>query len=255
MIGVIGGMGPAAGFDLAAKITAHTIAESDQDHLDVIVVSRPSSISDRTAFLLGDDADNPASAIVQAAMRLEDAGATLAAMACNTAHAPRIFDRVETIMDERGSTLRLLNMVAETVRFVADASPTATRVGVLSTRGSREIGLYPDALHRAGFDCVELSDAEHDACSHEAIYHPKFGVKSTGRVTDEARARILRGIELLTERGADAVILGCTELPLAVPESTISGVAMIDPAVATARALIREFAPEKLRPLGGLSDA
>jgi aspartate racemase len=253
MIGIIGGMGPAAGFDLAQKVTRHTLAERDQEHLDVIVMSLPSAITDRTAYLTGRESTSPAGAIADVARRLEAAGCTIAAMACNTAHAPRIIERVEMLIAERGGSMRMLNMIAETIRFTGDAVAGAVRVGVLSTRGSREIGLYPHALGRAGFDCVELSDDEHDACSHDAIYHPEFGVKSTGeRVSDEARARVLRGIELLAERGADAVILGCTELPLAVPEATAHSIPLIDPAVATARALIREYAPEHLRPLATL---
>ena len=66
---------------------------------------------------------------------------------------------------------------------------------------------------------------------------------------DEARSRLLDGIRHLRERGADAVVLGCTELPLAVPEPEFEGTPIIDSANALARALIRATHPDKLKPL------
>jgi aspartate racemase len=67
-------------------------------------------------------------------------------------------------------------------------------------------------------------------------------------VTREAREAVLSAIRHLADLGAQAVVLGCTELPLAVEEATVLGLPVIDPAVALARALIRETHPEKLKP-------
>ena len=87
MIGVIGGMGPYAGLDLVEKIFAETIASTDQDHVPVAMLSCPASITDRSAFLLGKSAENPANAIAEVALRLERSGAAIAGMPCNSAHA------------------------------------------------------------------------------------------------------------------------------------------------------------------------
>ena len=67
--------------------------------------------------------------------------------------------------------------------------------------------------------------------------------------TERTRNQLLDGIRHLRERGADAVILGCTELPLAIPEPEFEGIPLIDSTDVLARALIRETYPEKLRPL------
>ena len=88
--------------------------------------------------------------------------------------------------------------------------------------------------------------AEHAV--HRAIYDPHFGIKAVSNpCTKEATELVLKGIKHVHERGAEAVILGCTELPLAVPMDV--AVTCIDPARALARALIRETSPQKLKPI------
>jgi aspartate racemase len=84
-IGIIGGMGPLATADLYRKIIEVTPAVRDQDHLHVIIDADP-TIPDRTAALLGNGPD-PLPKLVAAARRLEDAGAGILIMPCNTAHA------------------------------------------------------------------------------------------------------------------------------------------------------------------------
>ena len=82
------------------------------------------------------------------------------------------------------------------------------------------------------------------------IYDETWGLKAqSDPPTDRARQNLLDGIRHLRERGADAVVLGCTELPLAVPEPTFEGVPLIDSTEALARALIRATHPHKLVPL------
>ena len=82
-----------------------------------------------------------------------------------------------------------------------------------------------------------------------AIYNPNTGIKAhSSPVTQEARSEVLLAVRELVERGAQAVILGCTELPLAVPESAFEGTPLIDPARMLARALVRAADPDRLRP-------
>ena len=92
LIGIIGGVGPFAGLDLQRKILEQTVAAADQEHLPVISVSWPGPIADRTEYLLGRVPENPAYAILEQLRLLAAAGATVAGIPCNTAHAPAIFD-------------------------------------------------------------------------------------------------------------------------------------------------------------------
>ena len=89
-IGIVGGAGPYAGLDLAQKLLQQTMAKSDQDYLPTVLISTPELIEDRTNFLLGESKINPAYAIFSNLRDLEALGATVAGIACNTAHAPEI---------------------------------------------------------------------------------------------------------------------------------------------------------------------
>ena len=84
---------------------------------------------------------------------------------------------------------------------------------------------------------------------HDAIYNPEWGVKAVSPVTPRAREAFLHYAGMLVDMGADAIILGCTEIPLALPEMYLRGVPLVNPVLALARALVQHSAPWKLRPL------
>lgn len=249
-IGIIGGMGPAAGADLLQKIIRNTVAGCDQEHLPVILLSFPHRLADRTAYLTGQSSESPAPAIANILRGLDRMGVAVAGMPCNTAHAPEILDLVHREMRRHNVQAEFVNMIEATLRRVGELPGQPTRVGVLSTIGARRLRLYPDALRAAGFEAVELEEDVHDALAHRAVYDPDFGIKvQSTSPTDEARALVLEGIERLVEAGAEAVILGCTELPLAVPDPRYGSVPLVDPASALARELILRTFPDRLTPL------
>ena len=248
IIGLVGGVGPLAGLDLQAKIVAQTAAARDQDHLPVLSVSWPGPIPDRTEYLLGRVAENPAHAILEQLHLLAAMGATVAGIPCNTAHAPAIFDVIRDGVTGFERPLRLLHLIEETADHIAAHYPAVHTVGVLSTTGTWRVRLYPQLLERQGL-CVVAPDASQQETIHAAIYDPAHGIKSTGRVTARARADLARGIVALRAQGAEAIVLGCTEIPLAFAESAYEGLPLVDPTWVLARALIRAVAPGQLRPL------
>jgi aspartate racemase len=249
IIGIVGGAGPFAGLDLQAKILNQTIANQDQEHLTIINLSQPNQLPDRTEYLLGKTAVNPAYAIFQQLQILERAGTAVAAIPCNTAHAPAIFDEVLAQLKAAGSRLKFLHMIHETARHLRRHYPHIKRIGVLSTTGTYRIGIYPDLLEPAGFEVVVPSEVVQETAVHPAIYHPQYGIKAQGKATPQAREKLLQGAQTLQQQGAEAVILGCTEIPLAITENKIGPMMVIDPTTILARALIREANPGKLRPL------
>jgi len=245
-IGILGGMGPQAGFDLATKVTSQTAVARDQDHIPIVLYSQP-DIPDRTAYLADAEAPNPAPAIARAFMHLEDCGAEVAGLACNTAHTPLIFDDVTDILQSRGSHLNILHLIEETVSGIKRAYPEVERVGVLGTVGTLSSRLYDQRLEAAGFAAIQ---PDHTDGLTESIYNDVYGVKvCSSPASTEARDHVLEAIEQVRTKGAQMVILGCTELPLAVPEKDIGGLALIDPAVMLARALVNHAAPDRLRPM------
>lgn len=246
MIGIIGGVGPLAGVDTYKKIIEETAATSDQDHLPVLLYSLPDRISDRTTFLLDRNAENPGEMLSKIALQLEKAGATVAAIPCNTAHADPIYSVVEDKLQEMKSGLKLLHIVKETVKFVQQNYPNA-KVGILSTTGTKNEGIYSKRFKEAGIAVAEPDDTDQDRV-HQAIYNKEYGIKAqSSPVSAQAIKELQDVLDNLKNQGAEVVILGCTELPLALPEKTYHDMVLADPNRILARALIRAVNPEKLK--------
>ena len=248
IIGVVGGVGPFAGLDLLIKILDQTEAQSDQDHLTVFSISQPATIMDRTAYLFGETDLNPARPILDQLHQLEKIGTTVAGIPCNTAHAAPIMNVIEDELDASGSQLHLLNMIQEVGLFLQRYYPSVQTVGLLSTTGTSYSRVYPQTLEPFGIQVIEPEQQTVKEMVHRAIYDTSYGIKACGYATEKARIDVLSAINHLGERGAEAVILGCTELPIAVPEKEIDGLPQIDSTMTLARALIRTIDPQKLRP-------
>ena len=250
MIGIVGGVGPHAGVDLMKKVFDHTLAGSDQEHVDALLFSLPSGINDRTEYLLGKVEENPGKVLAGILLKLEKAGARVAGIPCNTAHAAPIYELIQEILKEAGSGIQLLHMINETLLYMEALLPGVKRVGVLSTTGTYRTVIYRMALSAAGYEPVLPPADMQEEEIHTAIYDPEYGIKSVpGRIHPRAKENLDRGMNWLKAQGAQAVILGCTEIPLAYPDESVKGMPTIDPTVALARALLRESHPEKLKAL------
>jgi len=237
-------MGPQAGIELATQVVAQTAARRDQDHIPLILYSQP-NVPDRTAFLTEESAPSPALAIAEGLSTLQESGAQIAGIACNTAHAPPIFDEVQRALKERNATIKVFHLIEETVRAITTEFPSIKRVGVLGTKGTLSSRMYDDRLEKFGLIALRPPNMEGLMA---AIYDPETGVKScSSPIHPAAREQILEAIEQVEKLGAEAVILGCTELPLAVPEPSVNGLAMIDPSAMLARALVHYASPDRLR--------
>lgn len=247
IIGVIGGMGPHAGLDLVRKIFDQTRAYSDHEHVPVAFLSYPGWIPDRSRFLFGQSEDNPAGAIAAIARRLEASGATIAGIPCNTAHAPAIFEAVQEQLAATGSSLRLLHLIEETVHYVESLDLDIRRVGILATLAVYRLKLYKQKLEAAGFDAVVPDETVQEQIVNRTIFDTEYGLKAQANpVSPKARKHLLQAIDHLREKGAQAVVLGCTELPLAITEPAVDSVRIVDPTVALARALLRQTYPDRL---------
>lgn len=246
-IGLVGGMGPYAGVDALNKILSETRGFHDQDHLPVVLASFPDRIPDRGRYVLGQSDENPAHAIFEIIRWLDSQDVAVAGIPCVTAHCDPIFSVVRDLVSVTGCRLKLLSLVDETLAYIREMDPGIRRVGALSTTASYRSRLFIDALRDAGYEAIEQDPRIQDELVNPAIFDAGFGIKAAANpVTDRARGFVIEAIRHLAASGAEAVILGCTELPLAVTEAEIEGVRCIDPTRALARALIREAAPERL---------
>ncbi|MGI5819482.1 MAG: aspartate/glutamate racemase family protein [Armatimonadota bacterium] len=248
MIGIVGGVGPKAGEDLHSKILANTRAGRDADHLSILLYTNP-AIPDRTAFILGDIPDNPATEMLCTMRVLAKAGASVLCVPCNTAHSPVIWDSVLAGLPSFAPRAQLLHLIQITTDHLATAFPDAARIGVLATTGTISASVYQSALSSCEMQPI-IPDEPLQRAVHETIYHPRWGIKAVSApVSARAVETLTAAVETLIARGAQAVILGCTELPLALTGSHLDGVPLIDPAHHLAREAIRRVGgEEKLAP-------
>ncbi|WP_406441729.1 amino acid racemase [Streptomyces sp. NBC_00631] len=222
IIGILGGMGPAATADFYAKLVSMTPGRSDQDHLRTVIWSDP-TVPDRTEALLGDGPD-PTPWLLNGSRVLREAGATVIAIPCNTAHAfvPRIAGHVG---------LPIVHMIGEVARHLATLRPPVRTAGLLATTGTIRAGLYQERLDRYGIH-LTLPDFGQQDQVMTAIRAVKAGHR------DAAAAALADAARDLTGQGAQAIIAGCTEIPLGLPADAVD-VPLVDPAVVLARALVR----------------
>ncbi len=194
-------------------------------------------------------APSPVPAMVEVLRRLHLAGCSIVGIPCNTAHAPILFDRLREAMEIEGRTIRILHIVDTIIDMIRIRTPDARTIGVLATDSSIDNRLHQLGLEMAGIAAV-VPDSDIQSAVQASIFDGVWGLKAKSMPpSDRARAALLAGVEHLVEKGAEAVILGCTELPLAVPEYELAGTPLISSTRALARGLIRATHPDQLRPL------
>jgi aspartate racemase len=204
-------------------------------------MSFPEDITDRTAFLEGIEPVNPATAITRVIRKLEAAGATVIGIACNTAHAPRIYRVIENELEQLNSSVHLVNMPFETCRYIKETYPHVKRVAVMATNGTYHSAIYTNWLHEFGYEVILPDYTFQDEVIHKMIYDPSFGLKANSKhISPQVQLSVKQALQLFKEKNADAVILGCTELSLVLEEGEMEGMRVIDSAMSMARALARE---------------
>jgi aspartate racemase len=238
-IGIVGGVGPYAGLDLNQKIFSCTPTKREQDHFQVYLLSCSSLIGDRTEFLLDPEAhENPGVAIAEVVEKLYRIGAEVVGIPCNTSHCAPIYDLVLERMHERGISVTLVNMIEETARYTVGSVPEIRKVGLLATRGTYASGVYSQAFAAEGGIEVLTPDPAGQELVHSSIYDPEYGIKNHPNPISRKAVEILTdAARALVARGAEAVIMGCTEIPLAMRPVDL-GVPRIDSTLILARALI-----------------
>ena len=201
-VGVLGGMGPDATVDFMAKVLAATPAGADQDHVHMLIDHNP-HVPDRTRAILTEGGE-PGPVLARMAKQLQHAGADFIVMPCNTAHAFQ--PDIEAVLD-----VPFVSIIDETVAACA----AFEAVGLLATKGCLASGIYKTALAAAGVRAIMPDDAETSAF---------MGLTTRIKAGDsgpDVGARMLQLANALLARGAQAVIAGCTEIPLVLDQSML----------------------------------
>jgi aspartate racemase len=226
-IGILGGTSPESTIAYYEHITrTYTERFGDYGYPEIIIYSV--SFQSYVDWPQQERWDLVAQGLGEAARRLEAAGADFIIMAANTMHL--VFEEVQASV--RVPILSLLDAVGESI-----LARGMKRVGLLGTQYTMEKTFYQDALSRRGIT-VLVPDAEDRRYVNAVIYNELVA----GQIRDESRAGLIAVIRRLAERGAQAVILGCTEIPLLVAEVD-AGVPLFDTTAIHAEAALR-FAVE-----------
>jgi len=202
LLGVLGGMGPMAGAAFMERLTAMTDVQYDQQHIPAVLWSDP-RVPDRTQAKLHGGED-PLPWLLNGIRHLEQVGAKAIVITCNAAHM---------WYDQMASSTRLpiLHIVKATIDDLQNRGVRQGKIGVMAAAGTLKTAMYQQELESRGFTCVIPTGEEIEKYCHTSLYLVKANQIA------ESYEPAVECIRRLQQRGAVAVVLGCTELPLAVP--------------------------------------
>jgi len=222
-IGILGGMSPESTIAYYEYITrTYTERFGDYGYPEIIIYSV--SFQPYVDWPQQEQWDLVAQGLSEAARRLEAAGADFIVMATNTMHI--VFDRIQASIHV--PMLSLLDAVSEAI-LVAGIK----KVGLLGTKYTMEKTFFQDALGQRGIT-VLVPDAEDRQYVNAVIYDELVA----GQIREQSRARFIAVIRKLAERGAQGVILGCTEIPMLVNEAD-AGMRLFDTTAIHAETALR----------------
>ncbi len=228
-LGVLGGMGPLAGAVFLQRLTLLTPVAREQEHIPALLWSDP-RVPDRTLARLADGED-PLPWLRHGITALEAAGCGAIAIPCNTAHGWYASIQAAT-------RLPILHIVDAAQRELLRLRVAPGPVGLMATKGTLAMGLYQERLAAQGWRCLVPTEEEMDR-----IVMPAISFVKTNRVAD-AYAPLVAMAHRLVERGATAVLLGCTEIPLGVGAGPTLPFPVVDSLDALARAALAWAKPQ-----------
>ena len=225
VLGVLGGMGPLASAQFMLRLTLLTPAERDQEHIPAVLWSDP-RVPDRTRGKLA-GGDDPLPWLLRGIDGLKAAGSGAIAIPCNTAHG-----WFEEMAARAG--MPVLHIVDAAAADLRRQGVPAGKIGVMGTQATLNMRLYQNRFEAQGWDCLTPSQDEMDR-----MVSPAIALVKANRVA-EAYEPLAAVVRTLAARGAGAVVLGCTEIPLGIqagPYRTL-GVPLVDSIDALALAAI-----------------
>jgi aspartate racemase len=224
-LGIFGGMGPAASAEFVSRLVAQTPATCDQEHIPFVLWNNP-QIPDRSTSLRNND-NRPLPFLLEGIQILKAARCDLIVIPCNTAHF-----WYDDMVRLKVPIVHIVDSVADALR---DAGVAAGTIGVMGTQATVELGLYQYKLNKAGWTCIVPTKLEMDSLVQPAIDLVKAGdmIKS--------HAMLMTVVDSLIARGATAVVLGCTEIPLAVREYQQDNIPLINSIDSLVKSAIKKF--------------
>lgn len=221
-LGILGGMGPAASAEYVARLVAQTPASYDQEHIPFVLWNEP-RIPDRSTSIRNGD-DKPLPYLLQGIQVLKAVGCSMIVIPCNTAHY-----WYDELIKLKVPIVHIVDSVADELR---DINVVGT-IGVIATQGTIQSELYQNRLTE--WNCIVPSQEE-----ITTLVQPSIELIKAGDLV-KSHTMIMTVVDSLISRGAQSVILGCTELPLAVRDTNQNGIPLINSIDSLVKAVLKEF--------------
>ena len=225
VLGVLGGMGPLASAHFMLRLTLLTPASTDQEHIPAVLWSDP-RVPDRGAAMQPGGAD-PLPWLLRGIAGLKQAGCGAIVIPCNTAHL--WYDQMA-----QAAGIPMPHIVDAAAQDLARIGIVPGTIGLMGTPTTLRTRLYQQRLSGLGWECILPTDEQ-----MARLVSPAIAQVKANRVA-EAYEPLAEVVNALASRGAKAVVLGCTEIPLGIqagPSARLS-VPVVDTIDALARAAI-----------------
>ena len=222
-LGILGGMGPAASAEFVSRLIAQTPATCDQEHMPFVLWNNP-QIPDRSTSMRNGN-NEPLPLLMEGVAMLRAVGCDCVVIPCNSAH----FWYNELV----NCGVPIIHIVDSIAAQLQDLGLANTSIGILGTQGTIEQGLYQERLSQQGWTCIVPDCAEMDFFVQPAIDFIK-----AGKII-ESQMLLMQVIHSLIDQGAQAIVLGCTELPLAIRIGQEQGVPIVNSIDSLVQAVLR----------------
>jgi aspartate racemase len=224
-LGVLGGMGPAASAEFYRRLTDLTPANNDQEHIPCVIWSDP-TVPDRSTSLINRN-DLPWDKLKLGIQGLKNAGCDQIVIPCNTAHF--WYDRLVRL------GVPIIHIIDSVVDELRSQGVNSGTIGIVGTVSTMRLGLYQHHLRKLGYSCVTPGAHDMDNLVQPAIDYIKANKLS------EAHDLLMQVIDNLHSWNVNAIVLGCTEIPLAIKDSQSRGKPLVNSIDSLVKSAIKHY--------------
>jgi len=222
IVGIVGGVGPAASNKFCELLIKNKKASIDQENIPFIHYCNP-QISDRTDYALH-GGENPIPEIIQTCNKLKHIGADFLIIPCNTAHL--FLQEIQESVD-----IPIIDMIKLLVNRVKKDNPSIKKIGILGTSATVKLKLYERYFNLVGIKTIVPNDSDQEKLVMKGIYSVKAGKNLF------PKKLLKKAAENLIKKGAEGIVLGCTEIPLVLNQKDFN-ITLYDPMDITAKEII-----------------
>ena len=218
-------MGPAASAEFVNRLIKKTPATCDQEHIPFVLWNEP-RIPDRSTSIRS--GDNLPLHWLQGGVRgLMNAGCSYIVIPCNSAHF--WYSQLSEI------SVPILHIVDSVAEELKSLNLSGKKIGILGTQGTIESGLYQYHLNRQGWECMVPTKQE-----MTGLVTPAIAMIKSNKII-ESQLLLMKSIHSLIDRGAQAIVLGCTELPLAIECTQEKGIPIVNSIDSLVNATLKNY--------------